>query len=420
MQTTTIQAENPILPVEERYLLDVLAAFLNSQPLAPIPKGMSVNSFLRVSREQRVAQIVAHMGLKYPNVLPSQLMTKLVDDLNRAIGTEVVQTEEFNAINRAFVEAGVRFMPLKGFIMRDYYPERYLRLVGDYDVLVSNESFAHAGDVLTGLGFACVKGDEHHDVYEKTPRLVVELHFKLFDAYGAYRTGRTVAWNRLIPFEGTEFRFTKEDFYRFMTEHLLKHWLTSEETIRDYLDVVIYLQKFGSELDRVTLDADLNSSGALEFVKNVERLVAHWFDGAPGSPVLNEMTRYAFRLHPVNSASKTDQAEKYAALLAAGATETSGVRYRRIRYALENLFPRRVACEIDRRLGETPRAVKPFHKLVLWTSFWFKRVFRVQFFANALAFARAGNAKSNATVEFQRRVGIAPEKFNAQDWTVED
>lgn len=360
------------------------------------------------------------MGLKYPGVLPPRLMAKLVDDLNRAIRTEVVQTAEFNAINRAFVEAGVRFMPLKGFIMRNYYPERYLRLVGDYDALVERESFARAGDVLTRLGFAWRKGDEHHDVYEKQSQLVVELHFKLFDAYGAYRTGRTVAWDRLVSFEGTEFRFTKEDFYRFMVEHLLKHWLSSEETIRDYLDVAIYLRKFGPELDRAKLDADLESSGALEFVRNVERLVACWFDGASSSPTLDEMARYAFRRHPVNSASKTDRSEKYAALLAAGATEASGARYRRARYALENLFPRRVACEINRRLTETPRAAKPFRKLALWTLFWFKRVFRVQFFANALAFARAGNAKSNAAVEFQRRVGLEPEKFSARDWTTED
>ncbi|MBQ4204610.1 MAG: nucleotidyltransferase family protein [Thermoguttaceae bacterium] len=420
MQTTTSQTDSPVISVEERYLLDVLSAFLDGRPLEPVPKGASTNAFLRAAREQRVSQIVAYMALKNPGVLPPQLTAKLVDDLNRAVGMEVAQTAEFNAVNRAFVDAGVRFMPLKGFIMRDYYPERYLRLVGDYDALVERESFSRAGEVLTRLGFSRRTGDEHHDVYEKPPRLVVELHFKLFDAYGAYRTGRTVAWNRLVPFEGTEFRFTKEDFYRFMVEHLLKHWLSSEEAVRDYLDVAIYLRKFGRELNRAKLDADLESSGALEFVKNVERLVAFWFDGASGSPTLDEMTRYAFRRLPINRTSKTDRSEKYAAQLAAGATGPSGAGSRRARYVVENLFPRRAACEIDRRTAETPRALRPFHKLALWAKFWFKRVFRVQFFVNALAFARAGSAKTDATAEFQRRVGIAPEKFNAQDWTAED
>ena len=201
---------------------------------------------------------------------------------------------------------------------------------------------------------------------------------------------------------------------------LLKHWLSSEEAVRDYLDVAIYLRKFGRELNRAKLDADLESSGALEFVKNVERLVAYWFDGAPGSPTLDDMTRYAFRRLPINRTSKTDRSEKYAAQLAAGATGPSGAGSRRARYVVENLFPRRAACEIDRRTAETPRALRPFYKLALWAKFWFKRVFRVQFFVNALAFARAGSAKTDATAEFQRRVGIAPEKFNAQDWTAED
>ena len=154
MQTTTSQTDSPVISVEERYLLDVLSAFLDGRPLEPIPKGASTNAFLRAAREQRVSQIVAYMALKNPGVLPPQLTAKLVDDLNRAVGIEVAQTAEFNAVNRAFVDAGVRFMPLKGFVMRDYYPERYLRLVGDYDALVERESFSRAGEVLTRLGFS--------------------------------------------------------------------------------------------------------------------------------------------------------------------------------------------------------------------------------------------------------------------------
>ena len=164
MQTTTSQTDSPVISVDERYLLDVLSAFLDGRPLEPLPQGASSNAFLRAAREQRVSQIVAYMALKHPGVLPPQLTARLVDDLNRAVGMEVAQTAEFNAVNRAFVDAGVRFMPLKGFIMRDYYPERYLRLVGDYDALVERESFARAGEVLTRLGFSRRTGDEHHDV----------------------------------------------------------------------------------------------------------------------------------------------------------------------------------------------------------------------------------------------------------------
>lgn len=416
MESANAERNAPTLLPEERRTLDILAAVLNGKPISARPNELSDPRFLRTVREQKVAPIVAYAAASDPRAFGEAAASKLAAELSFAIGLEVVQSQDFAALNAAFDDANVKYMPLKGFVMREYYPDPCLRSVGDYDVLVDREDLDKADEILAARGYVCQEKGEYHDVYFKKPNLVVELHFSLFGTSAAYRKVRSVAWERLVPYRGTQYRFTKEDFYRFMAEHLLKHWLVGETSLRDYFDVALYLRKFGPELDRAKLDADLESSGALEFVRNVERLTETWFDGKPSDPVLDEMTRYHFRPGAQAFYKPENQAERYANIIASG---TTGAKrsFARLRYLRAQIFPKRGAVEIERALEGRSAIVKLCASPVLWCAFQVKRVFRKRFFSNAWALTRANAAKTSETIEFQRRCGLDPQKFNADDWT---
>lgn len=406
--------------VEERYLLEVLSAFFNDADAPAPPEDLDPYELTLLADRQNVAQILAYMALKTPGAIPVDVLVKCGSKLNAAVQNETLQTAEFNALNQAFRAGGVRYMPLKGFLMRELYPEPYLRTMTDYDVLVEQEDFDKAREVLVKQGYEYLKGDELHDVYVKSKRFVVEQHYKLFAASAAYERGRNVSWNRLVHYEATEYRFTPEDFYRYMLEHLLKHWLGSQTTLRDYLDVAIYLRARGGELDRAKLDADLQRSGVLDFVKNVERLADAWFNGKELDPVLEEMALYQFRRHEINAKTNEEGSIcNYASYLAGAAKTGKFGRFARIRYLL-TIFPQRAAYEVSHHLEGVPAWKKPFTAVKLFCQVWWRRLTRKSFYRNLRGFLGANVSETSTATAFQRRAGLDPSRFNAEDWKEED
>lgn len=80
-----------------------------------------------------------------------------------------------------FRESGVDAVVIKGAAAAVYYPDPFLRIMGDVDLLVKREDFARACEVLENNGF--VHGDpsmdeEHHLCYVKY-NVLFELHRRL-------------------------------------------------------------------------------------------------------------------------------------------------------------------------------------------------------------------------------------------------
>ncbi len=411
-------ARSSALRVEENYLLSILGAFLNERPLEAPPQGMSIKALLSLAKRHKVAAIVGYMAASNPGVCDAQFLGLFVNELNYSVARETQQTAESHSVNDAFRRADIKYLPLKGYVMREYYPESYLRYCVDYDVLVEEEAVARAEEVLVQLGYQCDHWCEHHAAFHKRNLFSVELHFKLFNTFNLYTEVRKVEWASLIPYDETEYRFTREDFYRYMVEHLLKHWAGDDVKIRDVLDIGFYNRKFGSTLNRVKLDADLATGGSLQFAKNVERLADVCFNGASGDPLLDEMLLYIFHRHPLFVADSDCQADAPSA----GGKESAVFkrRGRLLRRVWNKIFvPDRVVEFKMRSLG-VPSWARIFYRVGLWLSFWRKRFFRLDFFSRLWAFLRSSNEPiSDKRSAFHLRSGIDPSKLSARDWNKE-
>ena len=73
-------------------------------------------------------------------------------------------------------------MPLKGCLLKHYYPETFYRSMSDMDILVRQEDRASVRECMEKLGYEteCF-GKECHDVYMKPPVTNVEIHHVLFE-----------------------------------------------------------------------------------------------------------------------------------------------------------------------------------------------------------------------------------------------
>ena len=71
----------------------------------------------------------------------------------------VILEAEKTALFRRFEEAHIRYMPLKGAVLKDYYPEFGMREMADYDILIDAERAADVREIMESLGFATERYD---------------------------------------------------------------------------------------------------------------------------------------------------------------------------------------------------------------------------------------------------------------------
>lgn len=283
--------------MEAGYLIKLAAAFLRSEPAPNPPESFDEQRFLAYARAHKMTPIAAFM-LEKTDFLSPPARAKLEKAKQRHLWIDTLQLTENELVNQAFSRKEIDYVPLKGAILKHLYPETWLRPMADYDILVREADFDRAERVLLGeLKYNRDGGCEHNNRFLKPPGFELELHRKLMSNLGGFRGASEADWSRFTPVsEGShEYRFSNEDFYRFLIEHLMKHWVRCQGKLRQIVDIALYRKKMGKELNRAKLEEMLKQDGTLEFARNIELLISVWFDGASASSHTNKLTDFLFK-----------------------------------------------------------------------------------------------------------------------------
>ena len=215
----------------------------------------------------------------------------------KAIRKAVCMETDMHLLTAQLEADGIWYMPLKGAVLKDYYPKLGMRQMSDYDILYDLSFAERVREILTGLGFHVDEYNMHNvDSYEKPPVSRFEMHRRLFSPYlddRLYHYYENVR-DRLLPDEGTEYalHFSPEDFYVYMLAHEYKHYITGGNGLRFLMDTFVFLRRFGETLDTRYIDAELEKLGITEFAEHNLHLVRHLFDGAPLLPEEEDMLEY--------------------------------------------------------------------------------------------------------------------------------
>lgn len=209
-----------------------------------------------------------------------------------AIRRAVLFDNAFAGIKEKLEEAGIAYMPLKGAILREYYPEYGMREMADRDVLFEPGRAENVRRIMVSLGYSVESfGASNHDVYHKPPVLNFEMHSALFgDAHAEeFRRYYENVFDRLTVKSGREMRFTPEDMYVYMTAHGYKHYANSGTGLRSLLDVYVYLKK--EKLDFDYVEKETEKLGISGFEKDIRRLALGLF-GENGDVTDDETLSY--------------------------------------------------------------------------------------------------------------------------------
>lgn len=187
------------------------------------------------------------------------------------------------AIAQELEKAKIWYLPLKGILLKDWYPKAAMRQMTDNDILVDGTRMNDVRTMMEGLGYTCEKyGEYNHDIYNKPPTLEFEMHHALFDkdSYPTYYRYFQNIREKLLPVDGSAYcrRMTDEDFYLFVLTHTYKHYSRGGTGLRSLLDVYVFLRAH-TDLNRDYLDAELAKLEIADFEEKIRRLSQKVFTG---------------------------------------------------------------------------------------------------------------------------------------------
>lgn len=205
---------------------------------------------------------------------------------------------ELQSVCNALTGAKIEHVPLKGAVLRGYYPQSWMRTSCDIDILIKKEDVKKAVEAIcTTLNYS-LDADYYHDVSLYAPSGVhVELHYELIESNESKKiyTMQKNVWDWLEPAKDGEYtrKMTDEHFYFYQLAHMAKHFAFGGCGIRSFVDMFILNQKV--TYDQAKLNAMIKEGGLLLFDRAVKQICNHWFLNEPLPEELATAESYVLR-----------------------------------------------------------------------------------------------------------------------------
>ncbi|ATW26028.1 nucleotidyltransferase family protein [Candidatus Formimonas warabiya] len=327
-----------------RYLISLLAAVLHNEVPPPIPQNLDLLFLYKLASRHSVANMACY-GLSRLDPLPDPDKMKAFQEARKkGLAKEARQELEVRQILSALEENYIKCMPLKGFIIKHFYPQPDMRLMADVDILVDHSQMKRARDTMLSLGYTVEHTGGHHDVYHKQPVMNIELHRTLIpERMDRLHTYFESIWNRVKLHAGTSYQYemSQVDFYIYLMAHMAKHHRGGGTGIRSVMDVWVYRNYYKEQIDGNYVRAEFEKTGLSGFAQSMEGLSEQWFNKKIDQEIDQEVAAYIL-------ANGTYGSGKNAVInrFIRETKEAEGFTVAKLKFALRMLFPARPHMEI--------------------------------------------------------------------------
>lgn len=200
-----------------------------------------------------------------------------LDVKNKSIRKTMLFNAEREKIISFMEKEGIKYMPLKGIIIKDFYPEIGMRQMSDNDIFYDKSYSVELERFMDSLGYDDKHiGKDNHDTYKKPPIYNFEMHTSLFDEI---LDSRLVSYysdisDRMLKDEENNFgyHFSDEDFYIYITAHEYVHFSNCGTGVRSLIDCYVCMKQLENSLDWKYVKSESNKLGIAEFEENRRKL----------------------------------------------------------------------------------------------------------------------------------------------------
>ena len=255
-----------------------------------------LKALYKLSKSHDLAHILGNALIKNKPISDNKIKSVFEKELYTAVFRYESINYELGNIKEILSENEIPFIPLKGSVIREYYPEPWMRTSCDIDILVKEADADKASKVLTEHLQYKINEKGQHDISLFSPSNIhVELHFKLMDIEFKQVSVLRDIWNggEITPISGYEYRMSNELFLLYHIYHMAKHFIHGGCGIKPFIDLWVIKNKVG--FDEGKAQKMLQESGLLAFFERSTDLVNVWFEGKEHSEITQEMEDYVLQ-----------------------------------------------------------------------------------------------------------------------------
>ncbi len=206
----------------------------------------------------------------------------------RFIKLEYQQEEAFDLLKKH----EICFMPLKGSLIRSFYPEGWMRPSCDIDIFVKKEDVERTVSLFESeLGFTAMERGVHDIALVSPSDVHLELHFDLTDGNSKYECLFADLWRE---------EFREDDSCKYVMDntlmgvyhiiHMVQHFRYGGCGIRPVLDLSLIMPHFPME----RIICILETVGLKTFALSAAKLAQVWFGEAEHDEVTLRLEEFIF------------------------------------------------------------------------------------------------------------------------------
>lgn len=241
-----------------------------------------------------VASALEERGLLDEGEIGQQLRRRQMMAVYREVGLE----QETARVCETLEAAGIDYIPLKGSVIRNLYPETWMRTSCDVDILIKRETLETAVAVLCdSLGYTRGPWTSHDVGLISESGVHIELHFDTVEDGRVANAASVLAdvWACARREQGSAHRYRMPDgmFYLYHVAHMAKHFIRGGCGVKPFLD--LWLLRHRTAYDGEERARLLAASGLTAFDEAAVRLSEAWFSGAEADALCREMECFLLR-----------------------------------------------------------------------------------------------------------------------------
>lgn len=265
-----------------KYFFALLTAFLKEE-LPPKPLNIHWEKIYNLARIHFVSGAIYSVIEKLDKAEKPEekIFKKFRSDFFNTILRYEEQEKAYKEIIQKLNGEKIPHLFFKGSVLREYYPVKQMRTLGDIDFLLYEKDQDKAKKALLQIGYKNLTNTGHWQYVKGN--VMLEAHDKLMYSeinekadYSSYFEG---AWNNSKAEEKSfTYKLNIEYHLIFILTHIAKHFYGCGSGVRMILDVAVIIKKFGDTLDYIYIWKELEKLKLDVFSKNIFKLCDKWFE----------------------------------------------------------------------------------------------------------------------------------------------
>lgn len=279
-----------------RILIEILYSALNDIDSTTLLKEKltpeTVVSVYRLAKKHDLGHILSNFIYRNQIEIPSQLLTKLQKEDMICVYRYEQMKYAFEEICEVLSESDVEYIPLKGAVIRPYYPIESMRTSCDIDILIREEDLGKAIECLRQKEYR-FESKNYHDVSLYSPNNVhLELHFNIQENMDNLDLVLKDAWEYALETDKNKYEFKKEFFAFHIFAHMAYHFISGGCGIRSLMDIWVMERKMGVTYS--CAENLLKKAGIYQFATQMSKLAQQCFSDNQTDDFSDMVLEYIF------------------------------------------------------------------------------------------------------------------------------